>query len=139
EPEIDAVRQAFLTERRSIKPNLEQGIYPFKDIKLNRADVEWLLATHENGRGPVDWEDPNQRGRKGLDLRGADLSDENLRHLPLAGLRGSLFRDDWIYATIQQRHMAAIHLERAILTFAHLEGAILTHAHLQGAQLNEAH
>jgi len=54
EPEIDPERQAYLAERRAIKPDLEQGIYPFKDIKLNRADVEWLLATHMNGRGPVD-------------------------------------------------------------------------------------
>src|SRR5438552_18969585 len=44
EPEVDLERQAFLTERRSITPDIEKGIYPFKDIKLSRADVEWLLA-----------------------------------------------------------------------------------------------
>ena len=49
EPEIDAVRQAFWTERRSIPPDIKQGIYPLKDLKLSRADVEWLLATHEHG------------------------------------------------------------------------------------------
>lgn len=53
EPEISAERQEYLAQRRAIVPNIEQGIYPFKDIKLTRADVEWLLATHENGRGPV--------------------------------------------------------------------------------------
>src|SRR5437016_5364576 len=42
EPEIDEEQQRSLTERRYIKPNIEQGIYPFKDIKLSRADVEWL-------------------------------------------------------------------------------------------------
>jgi len=57
EPEIDAQRQKYLAERRTIMPDFEKGIYPFKDIKLNRADVEWLLATHENGLGPVDWND----------------------------------------------------------------------------------
>ncbi len=48
EPEIDTKRQKYLTEQRSIKPDIEGGIYPFKDIepKLTRADVEWLLATH---------------------------------------------------------------------------------------------
>ena len=51
EPEIDAERQRFLTERRSVTADIEQSIYLFKDIKLSRADVEWLLATHENGRG----------------------------------------------------------------------------------------
>src|SRR5205823_13303687 len=63
EPEIDQERQKYLAERRSIMPDIEQGIYPFKDVKLSRADVEWLLATHENGRGPVDWSDENQRER----------------------------------------------------------------------------
>src|SRR5438105_4474548 len=45
EPEIDAKRQENLAQRRLITPNIEQGIYPFKDIepKLSRADVEWLL------------------------------------------------------------------------------------------------
>src|SRR3974390_2755205 len=52
EPEIDTKRQKYLAERRNIQPNIEQGIYPFKEIKLSRADVEWLLATHEHGRGP---------------------------------------------------------------------------------------
>ena len=46
EPEIDDERQKFLTERRSITSDIEQSIYPFKDIKLSRADVEWLLSTH---------------------------------------------------------------------------------------------
>src|SRR5438045_324001 len=68
EPEIDAERQAYLTQRLAIQPDLEEGIYPFKDIKLGRADVEWLLANHENGRGPVEWSDPQQRERLGIDL-----------------------------------------------------------------------
>src|SRR5947207_11672485 len=79
EPEIDEERQKYLAERRSIMPDIEQGIYPFKDVKLSRADVEWLLATHENGSGPVDWSDENQREREGLDLRGADLRQEDIR------------------------------------------------------------
>src|SRR5258708_30121169 len=90
QPEIDGERQKHLTERRSVKPDIEQGIYPFKDIKLNRADIEWLLATHENGRRPVDWNDQSQRDRPGLDLRGADLREADLRALPLACMLGSL-------------------------------------------------
>ena len=139
EPEIEAERQKYLAERRAITANIEQGIYSFKDIQLSRADVEWLLATHENGRGPVDWNDESQRKREGLDLRGAKLNDTNLRHLPLAGLQGGLTGDDWNQATTDQRHMAAIHLERALLGYAHLEGSILTHAHMQGADLYLAH
>src|SRR5947209_15927014 len=86
EPEIDVERQKYLAERRSITPDIEQGIYSFKGIKLTRADIEWLLATHENGRGSVDWNDENQplrRRRRGLDMRGADLRPLNLDQLPL--------------------------------------------------------
>src|SRR5947209_17049343 len=78
EPEVDADRQAYLTHRLAIRPDLEEGVYPFRDVKLDRADVEWLLANHEDGRGPVDWRDPRQRDRLGIDLRGADLRGANL-------------------------------------------------------------
>ncbi|HEY7984997.1 MAG TPA: hypothetical protein VID73_12555, partial [Ktedonobacterales bacterium] len=53
EPEIDDARQRFLAERRHVTPDIERGIYAFRDenggIKLTRTDVEWLLATHESG------------------------------------------------------------------------------------------
>src|SRR6266516_6986111 len=38
QPEIDEERQKYLAERRNIKPEWEQGIFPFKGIKLSRAD-----------------------------------------------------------------------------------------------------
>jgi hypothetical protein len=53
EPEIDAKRQAELSKCRDIIFDIKHNIYPFKDMKLSRADVEWLLAMHENGRGPA--------------------------------------------------------------------------------------
>ncbi len=68
EPEIDANRQEELRKRLAIVPNVEKGIYPFRGMKLSRADVEWLLAIHENGRGPVNWDDPSQRDRIGIGL-----------------------------------------------------------------------
>jgi hypothetical protein len=139
EPEIDAKRQAFLTERRSITPDIKQGIYPFRDIKLSRADVEWLLSTHENGRGPVDWSDEKQRERKGLDLRGADLRHVDLSRLPLTRLYGGLTYDEWFYASLEQRAMAVVLMEEASLRFAHVEGAYFYEAHLEGADLREAH
>src|SRR6266699_612786 len=83
EPEIDQKRQMFLTQRRAIVPDIKQGTYPFKGVQLSRADVEWLLASHENGRGPVDWSNENQRKREGLDIYGADLSGVDLHKLPL--------------------------------------------------------
>src|SRR5947199_9737361 len=52
EPEVDSERQKYLARRRAIAPDIEKGRYPLRDIKLSRAAVEGLLATHENGRGP---------------------------------------------------------------------------------------
>ncbi len=139
DPEIDVERQKYLEGRRNIKPDIEQDIYPFKDIKLNRADVEWLLATHENGRGPVDWNDERQRERKGLDFRGADLQGVNLRFLPLANLDGSLHWRDWKHATEKQRNMAVAHLEEANLGEAHLEGANMRGTWMVKANLAESY
>jgi uncharacterized protein YjbI with pentapeptide repeats len=148
EPEIDVERQKFLVERRSITPNIEQGMYPFKDIKLSRADVEWLLATHESGgaRGPIDWSDESQRQRKGLDLRGAILNEENLSGLPLACVIGGL--DSYIQVTptsksilttTDQRDKAAVHMEGANLEEAHLERANLARSHLNNANIRRAY
>lgn len=140
EPEINIERQKYLDGRRGIGPDIEQGIYPFRDIKLSRADMEWLLATHEDGRGPLDWHDIQQRTREGLDLRGADLQKGNLGALPLVGMQGGLSQGtDWNNATDQQRESAAIHLEGSDLRRANLEGAILNKAHLEGADLRTVH
>ncbi len=148
EPEIDEARQKFLTERRAIIPNLDEGIYPFKGIQLTRADVEWLLAVHENGRGPLYGRDDVQNGRKGLDLRGADLRGADLRHLPLAHMLGGL---NWRERTRtpERRNDAAVHMEKAVLSGTHLEYAELYMAHfeqadlyracLEGASLRKAH
>ncbi len=54
EPEIDIERQKYLAVRRTIVSDIKQGIYPYKDMKLSRADIEWLLATHEIVRGPLE-------------------------------------------------------------------------------------
>ncbi len=130
EPEIDLKRQQELEDQRGIVPDIEQGIYPFKGLKLSRADIEWLLATHENGRGPVDWCDEDQRNRKGLDLRGADLRDVDLSDLPLTRMIGGASLRERLTTTLPQRSIAVVHLERANLAQTHLEGAILRNAHL---------
>src|SRR5437588_12489022 len=90
EPEIDAERQKYVAGRRVIVPDIEKGLYPFKDIKLSRADVEWLLATHRNGYRLGDWNDWRQPGPEGLDLRGANLRHVDLSLLPLTRLRAGL-------------------------------------------------
>ena len=133
EPEIAPARQTLLAERRSVAPDVRANAYPFARMSLTRADVEWLLATHENGRGPVTWDDPTQRERTGLDLRGADLQGVNLRGLPLARLLGGLAG-----ATAEQIAAAAIHLERSDLREAQLQGADLRGARLDFARAEGA-
>lgn len=144
EPEIGVQRQEELAKRRAITPDVEKGIYPFSGMNLNRADIEWLLATHENGRGPIKWNDESQRERQGLDLRGADLRGSNdqptdLTSLPLTHLVGGLNVDEWIRATERQLELARVMLEGVHLSEAHLEGAELLRAHLERARLSAAH
>lgn len=140
EPEIGAERQRLLAERRATTPDIARGVYPFKETPLTRADVEWLLATHESGsmRGPVDASDPGQRAREGLDLRGAQLAGVDLSGLPLTALRGGLTQDEQDLYGRELRYDAATHLEGAQLRFAHLERANLARARLEGANLEGA-
>lgn len=149
EPEIGVERQKELSAQYKIAPNMEKGIYPFKDVKLSRADVEWLLARHREEWGSLDYNVGPRSHAGGLDLRGADLRFVDLGGLPLTQLRGGLRSDEWRRSTEQQQHAAAIHLEgarlngadlrRASLRFAHLEGADLRYANLAGASLRFAH
>src|SRR6266581_1588234 len=152
EPEIDEERQKDLESRRSITPDMSfilGGFLLFKGVKLSRADVEWLLATHEDGRGPIDWNDDSQKKRKGLVLFGAYLGHVDLSELPLARIGGSP-KEAWMYMYDRpQMEAAAIHLEgadlkhshleEADLRLVHLEGANLSYAHLEGANLRDAH
>lgn len=139
DPEIDPMRQADLARHRAIVPDIEKGIYPFTGMKLSRADVEWLLATHENGRGPVEWSDEHMWRRKRLDLRGADLRQTNLNNLPLTRFQGGLSQEERMVATPEQCEMAGVHLEGADLHWAHLERASLFGAYLAEANLSRAH
>lgn len=150
QPEIGGERQAFLAARRMVKLDIERGIYPFRDeqgsIRLDRADIEWLLATHMSRgmTGPVDWADQGQRERTGIDIRGADLRGQNLRNLPLARTIGGWLLDEEPTATPEHLELAAVHLEGADFRGGferqtHLEGARLTGAHLEGASLYRAH
>src|SRR5260370_34086647 len=143
EPEISPRRQAELEKRRALVPDVKKGIYPFKGMKLDRADVEWLLATYAGG--PVKWSDEKEREREGLDVRGADLQHVNLHRLPLTRLRGGLTFHEWLKATEEQRSSAVVimgganlreaWLEKADLNFAQLEGASLIGAQLKGTHL----
>src|SRR5258708_4433823 len=138
EPEIDLERQRVLTAHVTALPGSEQNPSPFKDMPLSRADVEWLLATYEDGRGPVDWGERSQRARFGINLCGADLRRADLRGLPLARVHAGLpwFRRN--FHTSEQLDEVGVRLEKADLRGTHLEGAILRGAHLEHADLQGA-
>src|SRR5205823_13099698 len=87
EPEIDFERQEFLRQRLAVQADIQGGVYPFKGGKLGRADVEWLLIVHVEGRGPIDWNDVKQRELWGLDLRGENVCQVELRRLALMRVR----------------------------------------------------
>ena len=135
EPEISPERQQFLKECLSIVPILKQGIYPFKGIKLNRADVEWLIDIHDGEH----IEHKLSERTRGLDFRGADLSYLDLRGLPLTQLLGGVRGDEWMSSTKEEREAAAIHLEGANLAGTDLTWAKLRCGHLEGANLGTAH
>jgi uncharacterized protein YjbI with pentapeptide repeats len=140
EPEITPDRQRELDLRRTPPADSATAphAYPFGGLSLTRAEIEWLLATHDGARGPVNWDDPAQRTRDGLDLRGAQLPGVDLSGLPLARLRGGLDPSRWRTAPSPDLDAAALNLESAILHGAHLEGAILPGARLPSADLTDA-
>ncbi|HEY7780344.1 MAG TPA: pentapeptide repeat-containing protein [Ktedonobacterales bacterium] len=136
EPEIAPSRQRALAAQRDVPSNVLRGVYTFQQVEppLTRADVEWLLATHESLGlvGPIDWAEPWQAERSGVDLRGTDLRGLDLSRLPLTGMRGGLVGDHWANASPQLREAAAVRLEGANLREAQLQLAELGGAHLQG-------
>ena len=140
QPEIDTERQEELKRCLATETDIEKGKYPFKDVKLSRAEIEWLLAAHESGgiRGPVDCSDERQRMRKGLDLRGAHLQEEDLSGLPLARIRCGLALNELFRRTGEQIEMAAVHVQKANLRGANVQEADLSNANVQKASLREA-
>src|SRR5579884_2041317 len=151
EPIIDEERQQRLLSYSQGNVDIERGMYPFKGVRLSRADVEWLLALEEQ-RGAEAHNATSNSGKQqqafGLDVRGADLSGANLSHLPLMGLHAGLSLEEGRHATVEQSKQAAANLtkadlshakmQRAQLSWATLDEAVLVEAHLEGADLGQA-
>jgi hypothetical protein len=99
EPELDEQRQRFLAERRAIAPDIEHGIYPFREV--SRAS-------------------PEQRDWAAVQLGRASLREAHLEQAILTGAH--LER-----ATLGGAHLAGASLRLAYLQgtslfHAHLEG-----------------
>lgn len=140
QPPIDEERQRLLASRLHEDVDIEQGKYPFKDMRLTRADVEWLLAANEERSDRESTGDGRrQQPVPGLDLRGADLSGVDLSSLPLTRLHAGLSLEEGRHATIEQSVQAAANLAKADLSYAQLQGAQLSRATLDEAVLVEAH
>jgi uncharacterized protein YjbI with pentapeptide repeats len=139
EPEIIPERQEQLVRRLKTATDVKRGIYPFKGIKLSRADVEWLLARYMKNGESTTMRGGEEERLWGLDLRGADLRNVDLHGLPLKSLRGSLTREEKDEATAEQHATATVLLSGADLSEAHLEQAELSGVHLEKASLREAH
>jgi uncharacterized protein YjbI with pentapeptide repeats len=145
EPPIDEERQQYLASCLQGSIDIAQGKYPFKGMRLSRADVEWLLAAQAQVSADGD---SSRKSLPGLDVRGADLSELSLSHLPLMRLRAGLSLEEGRHATIEQSKQAAANLARADLSYAQLQGAhlsraildevVLVEAHLEGADLGKA-
>lgn len=115
-----------------------QGIEP----RLGRADIEWLIASQDFGRGPINWHEPSRipyPWRRGLDLRGSDLRGVDLSGLPLSCIRAGCMEDDMVHSTPEECEHQAAHLEHANLRDANLQCALLGWTHLDGANLKDAH
>src|SRR5262245_31921003 len=123
---IDPVRERVLAHCLTITPDVKKGIYPFKEVRLSRPDVEWLVTS--SGVMNLLSEDTTQRNSY-LDLRAADLRGMVLEFLPLPGLLGGLGISAWNSSSVADREMAAAHMEQVVLNNTYLAGAHLCGAH----------
>jgi uncharacterized protein YjbI with pentapeptide repeats len=145
EPEISQRRKDVLRKCldsvRYIKPDIrrvKEGKYPFKGMKLTRADVIFLLSVHEDWQGSVEGSDLNQPTPKGLDLRGANLQGVDLGGLHLDYMLAGLTEEEWFIATPGQCKMATTNLDDANFAEALLQGATFCYAHLRRANFSKA-
>src|SRR5437899_375795 len=112
DPEIDEDRKVELAQLRESSSDS-----PFRYTSLSRADVEWLLETHEFMLD-LAWAD-----LVGASLQGAHLDNANLQEAHLDN------------ANLQEAELREANLQEAHLDNANLQGASLWKANLQGAEL----
>lgn len=134
----DVVNQIVvaLNEGRSIEAVLENVPYNKEDLSFSdRLDLRGIDLSHQNLRGP--WEiREGQRIRVGVNLRNVDLTGAILLWtiLPRADLRGALLQD----ADLRNAELIYADLSGADLTGATMEGAWLMDTKFHKAKVTEA-
>ncbi len=87
ESEISAERQKELAKRMAIITDIDKDIYPFTNTQLDRADIEWLLATYKRSYVTVlRSSNEEQTDPIGLDLRGATIVGDEWHRVDLSFL-----------------------------------------------------
>ncbi len=137
---LDTGREAELSRLR--EQNLKAHKPPMDGIKLDRADVEWLIE--QNG-GPIRYGD-DYSDRLGLDLRNANLMDGDFSFLPLADTlfqgartdKASFEGCDLRWAYFDDAHMSETRLVDADIFKGHFEGTYLREADLSGCNIKSA-
>jgi uncharacterized protein YjbI with pentapeptide repeats len=168
EPEISAERQKELAKRRTIITDIDKDIYPFTNVQLNRADIEWLLATYKlRYEAGLPSSNEEQGDPIGLDLRGATIiggkwHDVNLSFLPLdylnklsifdqvdIGMKRAFLENKYITCTIQgnanfyraslkHADLSEMNLVQASFNMATMEGIDFCYSNLEKASFLEA-
>lgn len=168
EPEISAERQKELAKRRTFITERDKDIYPFTSVQLNRADIEWLIATYKLRYETVLPSGNEAQGDPiGLDLRGATIigdkwHDVNLSFLPLdylnklsifdqveMGMERAFLENKHVTCTIQgnanfyraslkQADLSEMDLVRATFNMATMEGIDFSYSNLEKASFLEA-
>src|SRR6266480_4929340 len=124
-PDPDDYYQKYLAKFRNIVPAIRRNTYPFKGIRLSRANVEALLQVHHDWQASVSQNNHCQWEPKVLDLRGANLQKVDLRRFSLKWI-------DFRGANLRGAHLEGADLSGVKLRFTHLEGANLSKANLAG-------
>lgn len=124
-----------LNEGREIRPILgEVPLNPEVASVANRMDLRGIDLSHQNLRGP--WEiRGEERVRVGVDLRDVDLTAAILSWviLPRADLRGAILKD----VDLRDAELIYSDLSDADLTGAEMQGAWLLDTKFYGAKITE--
>jgi len=124
-----------------VHQNPDQELHPLR-MRLNRADVEWLLSSRLQSSDSIDREGLDQIDIDWLNLAWADMHEVDLHGLPLikvsfwnAYMQGTMLHS----ANLESCNLQDAHLEYANLIKANLKNAKVGGAYFDEALLNEAH